>query len=139
MTTNNPVWLSVTYAELPCECHVMLRISANNDPSLTVSIVHNHIERYDLKGNDTISDLQVQDEDTLLIVVRNDHHEIVACGLYEVSLESIKRLSLVLVCCVSSNIQIDQCAQRFLDRAAGRALDAACPVTTGDLVVAEVR
>lgn len=137
MTTNLlPVWISVTYAESPCQCHVSLRISANNDPSLSISITHGDHGFYGITGNGNVEDLQAQDSDTLLIVARNAHNEIVACGLYEISFESIRSLGSALVSRVSSNIELDQCAQRLIDSAATRALNEACGASTGDLVVA---
>lgn len=122
----NPVWLSVTYAE-PCGHHVALRISANNDPSLSISVLHESITglaQYDLAGNGTVDDLVVQDNELLAINVRNDHGEIIACGLFEVHLVLIEELSAVLSPCVSAGLVMDQCPQRLLDRAAVRALDA---------------
>lgn len=141
MTTNSPIWLSVTYAELPCQCHVALRISANNAPNLAISVAHEGITEvtgYDLAGNGSI-DLQVQDNETLMVVVRNDHSEIIACGLFEVSLDLIETLSAVLNPCVASNLIVDQCAQRLIDNAVTRAINEACPAVTGELVAEVAR
>lgn len=140
MTTNNPVWLSVTYTEL-CGCHVALRISANNDPSLAISVLHEGLiepAQYDLAGNGSVDCLLVQDNETLMIIVRNDHSEIIACGLFEVKLDLIETLSAVLSPCVSNNLIIDQCPQRTIDSAATRALNEVCGAVSEELVALEV-
>jgi len=136
MTTNDPVWFSVTYAEP--EDDALLRISANNDPSMLISIVHEHKTLHDLPGNGAIDGLQVQDGDDLLIVAYNAHLKIVAVGVFKVDLSLIEKLDLILASPVSSNIQMDQQRQRTIDRAITRALNEACEANTGELELAEV-
>lgn len=142
ITTNDPVWIAVTFSECPCEYHATLRVSANNDSSLLISVVHNHIRLYDIAGNGTISDLQVADGDTLLVVAYNADRKVVACGEFHVQMDLIGKLSVILNPRLATNLIVDQHSQRLIDRAGRRALDAACDVSsvsTGELVVAEVR
>lgn len=142
MIAPQPVWLSVTFAET-CGCHVPLRISANNNKRLAISVIHEGIiepAQYDFAGNGALDTLLVQDNETLTIIVRNDHSEIIACGVFEVSLDLIEQLSAVLNPCLTANLIVDQHPQRLIDNAATRALGAICgSAVTGELVVAEVR
>lgn len=137
MTTNDPVWIAVTFAECPCEYHAQLRISANNDKRLKINIVHNHVKLYDLAGNGTLNDFQIADGDTLLIVVY-DGCKIIACGEFDVRFDLIGKLSIILDPKLSKKLIVDQHSQKLIDRAAARALEAVCGVSTGELVVAEV-
>lgn len=141
MTTNItalPVWLSVFFTEQDDECSAMLRISANNDPALTITISHEDSETFAISGNAEIKDLLVADGDSLLIAAYNKDGDVVAGGLYGVSLDLIRSLSAVLTPIYESMMLVDQASQKLIDRAAARALDAICGASTGDLVVAEV-
>src|SRR5690242_2555913 len=91
MTTNLsplPVWLSVFFIELEYGA-AKLRISANNDPALTINVSHENIETFSISGNAEIKDLLVADGDSLLIAAYNKDGEVIAGGLYEVSLALI--------------------------------------------------
>lgn len=144
MTTNLsmlPVWLSVFFVEQECECCAKLRISANNDPALTINVSYENIETYAISGNAEINDLVVQHGDSLLIAAYNKDGDIIAGGLYEVNLALIGALSVVLDPIYESRLLVDQHSQKLIDRAAARALEAleaaSDDVVTGEL--AEVR
>lgn len=141
-TTNLPVWLSVFFTEQPCECCAQIRISANNDPSLTVNISHDGNETFVISGNAEIKGLLFADGDSLLIAAYNKDGEVIAGGLYEVDIALIGKLGAVLTPIYESMMLVDQTAQKIVDRAAARALKvldtASDGVVTGELVVAEV-
>ncbi len=126
-----PVWLTATFAD-GCGCHAQLRLSANNAPALTITVLHETISdvlAHDLAGNENL-EIEVQDNETLTILARNASSEIIACGVYEVDLGLIERLGAVLQPKLSSNLIVDQCAQKIVESAVDRALR----TVTGELV-----
>ena len=143
MPTNDlliPVWISVTFTE-SADWHARLRISANNDESLAITVIHESVvgivER-DLAGNAMIDALAVQNGETLTILVRNDHGEIIACGVYEVDLSLIERLSAILRPTIASGLLVDQCPQHVVDSSVQRALATLRPASTAELAQPEI-
>lgn len=119
-----PVWIGVNFVS-DCGCHATLAISANNAPSLTVSVIHEAllgVVAYDAAGNGIIEDLAIQDRETLTFLVRNSISEIIAIGVFEVDLSLTEKLSAVLQPKLSSNLLVDQCERRVVDSATNRAM-----------------
>lgn len=130
-----PVWLSANFAESG-DYHVSLRVSANNDPTLEISVIHDAISgvvSHDLNGNGLI-DLIVQDNELLYVTTR-DQSVVIASGIFQVSIELIGVLGAVLVPVVSHNLVVDQADRRIIEGATNRALAAVSPGGTGSLTI----
>lgn len=135
MTTNatQPAWISVTYAE-PCDYHVALHVSANNDESLSITVLHESLvgaAQYVIAGNEDI-DLVVQDKETLHFIVRDKHSAIIAYEQFEVNVDLAEQLSAVLS--PMSGLIVDQCPRHLVDNAVTRAINEASKAVTGELV-----
>ncbi len=87
---------------------------------------------HELVTGDSELDLTANDGETVTIIMRcGDADDIVACGLFEVSVGLAEELGAVLVPRCTHNLMIDQCDAALVDRATDRALAR----TTGELIV----
>jgi hypothetical protein len=134
------VYLSALFAK-GADFHIFLQIKANNAPDLEISIIHNSIagvKLYNSKDNDETA-LIVQHGECLAIIAYY-YGDVVGAGIYQVDTTLIEEFGKLLTQCVVRDIHMEQDDFIVIERSKRRALNAACPVSIGDLVAAgEVR
>jgi hypothetical protein len=133
----NPILLFVHFFQ--AGYHVALRVRSDNAPQLSLSIIRETItgeaKVYSIPGNGETEPFLVQDNEALIIVVRDDESRFVASAVFQVATALMEPLNIVLSPISLVNCHIDQCEFGVMSRAAERALHAVFAVEEGAQVL----
>jgi len=135
----NPILLFAHF--LTTGYHVALRLRSDNAPSLSLSIIRETItgeaKVYSIMGDGETETFLVQDNEALIIIVRDSASRFVASAVFQVATSLIAPLNIVLSPISLVNCHVDQCEFGVMSRAAERALHAvfATPIEEGAQVL----
>jgi hypothetical protein len=122
----NPILLFVHF--LQTGYHVALRIRSDNAPQLSLSIIRETVtgeaKVYTIMGDGETEPFLMQDNEALIIVVRDEESRFVASAVFQVATPLIEQLNIALSPISLVNCHVDQCEFGVMNRASERILNA---------------